>query len=315
MFDDIKDTFDDFNSDIENSSGIINKTKSLAKGRKEISADKLDSEFERLKRRLIESDIQREIAEHIVEETKKKVDGQKVKLTKSTAYHVRQSLKEVIRDIFAMNNQNLDKIIEEREKPVVILVAGVNGVGKTTTIAKLANRWQDMGYSCTIANGDTFRAGARKQIEQHAENINVNKLITHQQGSDPASVLYDAVDYAKANNIDIVIGDTAGRLNTQDGLMNQLSKIDRVVEPDFKILVEDATTGQDAVKRADEFNEALDGIHGVILTKIDATKTGGPVLSIPFSLNLPVLYIGTGEKYEDIEYLYPDEFAERITER
>lgn len=315
MFDNISDTFDDFNDSVDDT-GLLKKTASAATGRRVIDVDNMEEAFRELELSLISSDVNRDVAEHIVTETKKKVDGTKVGITKSPSDYVKKSLREVVEDVFAMNQLNFDDVIKESEKPLVILFTGINGVGKTTTIAKMSKRLEDMGYSSVMANGDTFRAGAEEQIEQHADAVDV-PLIAHDRGSDPAAVLYDAVEHAEANNIDVVLADTAGRLNTDEGLMGQLEKINRVVDPDYTLLVEDSTAGQDAVRRASDFNEELGegedgGLDGVILTKVDATDTGGPVLSIPFAVGLPILYIGTGEEYDHLEYLYPDEFAKRV---
>lgn len=314
MFENISETFDEFNKSIDDTS-LLKKTASAATGRRVIDVDNMDSAFNELELSLIGSDVNRDVAEHIVSETKKKVDGEKVGITKSPSDYVRKGLREVVDDVFAMNQLNFDEILKNSDKPLVVLFTGINGVGKTTTIAKMASRIKKLGYSSVIANGDTFRAGAQEQIKQHAESVDV-PLISHSKGSDPAAVIYDSVEYAEANDVDVVLGDTAGRLNTDDSLMNQLEKIDRVVDPDYTILVEESTAGQDAVKRAKDFNQMIssdkDGLDGVILTKVDATNTGGPVLSIPFAVGLPVLYIGTGEQYDDIEYLHPSEFAKRV---
>jgi fused signal recognition particle receptor len=315
MFENISESFDKFNDSIDDT-GLIRKTASAATGRRVIDVENMEDAFHQLELSLIRADVESDVAEHIVSETKKKVDGTKVGLTKSPSDYVQNSLREVVEDVFAMNQLLFDDVVKESDKPIVILFTGINGVGKTTTIAKMARRFENMGYSSVIANGDTFRAGAHKQIEEHSENLDM-PLIAHEQGSDPAAVLYDAVEHAEANDIDVVLADTAGRLNTDDSLMNQLEKIDRVVDPDYTILVEDSTAGQDAVTRANDFNEELgeesiDGLDGVILTKVDATDTGGTVLSIPFAVGLPVLYIGTGESYDDLEHLYPNEFADRV---
>lgn len=315
MFENISKTFDEFNDSVDDT-GLLRKTASAATGRRVIDVENMEEAFQDLELSLIRADVERDVAEHIVSETKKKVDGTKVGITKSPSDYVRQSLKEVVEDVFAMNQLSFDNVVEESDKPLVILFTGINGVGKTTTIAKMAKRFENMGYSSVIANGDTFRAGAHEQIESHAEALDM-PLIAHDQGSDPAAVLYDAVEHAEANDIDVVLADTAGRLNTDDSLMNQLEKIDRVVDPDYTVLVEQATAGQDAVRRATDFNEELgdedgDGLDGVILSKVDATDMGGTVLSIPFAVGLPVLYIGIGEEYTDLEYLYPEDFADRV---
>jgi fused signal recognition particle receptor len=315
MFDNISSTFDEFNDSVDDT-GLLKKTASAATGRRVIDSDNMEEAFNELEMSLIKSDVEREVASHIVSETKMKVNGVKVGITKSPADYVKKSLREVITDIFAMNQLNFDEVVEQSDKPITVLFTGINGVGKTTSIAKISQRFQDKGYSTVVANGDTFRAGATDQIKQHTEALGT-KLIAHEDGGDPAAVLYDAVEYAEANNVDIVLGDTAGRLNNNDSLMSQLEKINRVVDPDYTLLVEDATSGQDAVQRSKDFNEELgqedgSGVDGVILTKVDATDTGGTVLSIPFAVGLPVLYVGTGEEYDDLEYLYPEDFADRV---
>lgn len=315
MFDNISDSFNEFNDSIDDT-GILKKTASAATGRRVIDVENMNDQFHNLELSLVSADVDRDVAEHIVNETKKKVDGTKVGITKSPSDYVKKSLREVVEDVFAMNQLKFDDILVESEKPVTILVTGINGVGKTTTIAKMAKRYEDMGLSTVIANGDTFRAGAKEQIKNHADNVDV-PLIAHDDGGDPAAVLYDAVEYAEANDIDIVLADTAGRLNNNEGLMSQLEKINRVVDPDYTLFVESATAGQDAVQRSDDFNTEIggedeNGIDGVILTKIDATDTGGTVLSIPLAVDLPVVYIGTGESYDDLEFLYPNKFANRV---
>ena len=315
MFENISSTFDEFDDSIDDT-GLVRKTASAATGRRVIDSDNLGGAFRELEMSLIRADVDSDVAEHIVSETKKKVDGVKVGITKSPSDHVRDSLREVVTDVFAMNQLSFDGVVEEAEKPITVLVTGINGVGKTTTIAKMANRFENMGYSVVVANGDTFRAGALEQIRNHTNNLDI-PLIAHEDGGDPAAVLYDAVEHAEANNIDVVLADTAGRLNNDDSLMGQLEKINRVVGPDYTILVEDSTAGQDAVNRAKDFNSELgedskDGVDGIVLTKVDATDTGGTVLSIPFAVGLPILYIGTGEDYEDLEYLYPKDFSQRI---
>ena len=141
----------------------------------------------------------------------------------------------------------------------MIVFTGVNGVGKTTTIAKLARYFEERGFSSVLANGDTFRAGANEQIQEHADALG-KKCISHEQGGDPAAVIYDAVEYAEAHDIDVVLGDTAGRLHTSEGLMDQLAKIDRVVDPEMTLFVDEAVAGQDAVNRAREFNDAAEEI-------------------------------------------------------
>ncbi|MEF8907077.1 MAG: signal recognition particle-docking protein FtsY, partial [Haloarculaceae archaeon] len=186
----------------------------------------------------------------------------------------------------------------------------VNGVGKTTTIAKLAHYLEQRGFSSVLANGDTYRAGANEQLQEHADALG-KTVISHEKGSDPAAVLYDAVEYAEANDVDVVLGDTAGRLHTSEGLMDQLAKIDRVVEPDLTLFVDEAVAGQDAVNRAREFDEAA-GTDGSVLTKADADPQGGAAISIAYVTGKPILFLGTGQDYDDLERFDPEAVVDRL---
>ncbi len=309
MFERTKGAFSDFNNSIDDT-GLFRKTASAATGKRIIDAEKLDSAFTELELSLIGADVERSVAEYIVSETQENVDGAKVGMTTSPGEYIQEELQSVVSDVLSSHQLDFDAIVDESSEPITVLFTGINGVGKTTTIAKMAYRFQVLGYSAVIANGDTFRAGAHEQLEEHASRVST-PFIAHEQGSDPAAVLYDAVEHAEANNIDLVLADTAGRLHTDSGLMKQLDKINRVVEPEYTVFVDEATAGQDAVRRASEFNDEI-GLDGAILTKVDATDTGGTILSIPYATELPVLYLGTGEDYADLEYLYPDEYSAQI---
>ncbi len=204
------------------------------------------------------------------------------------------------------------------EKPHVILLVGVNGSGKTTSAAKLANIYRQQGKNVLLVAGDTFRAAAIEQLEIWSERAGV-ELIKQQSGSDPSALYFDAMKSAQARGVDIVIGDTAGRLHNKFNLMEELNKVYRVVgrciegAPHQVLLVVDATTGQNAVAQAKSFNEALP-VNGLILTKLDGTARGGIVVSIQDSLGIPVRYIGTGEKIEDLAPFHPAEFARALLE-
>ena len=200
--------------------------------------------------------------------------------------------------------------------PTVILVSGINGAGKTTSIAKLGSYLKAQGKSVMVAACDTFRAAAVEQLSIWAQRIDV-QIVKHAQGSDPAAVAFDACDAAIARNIDVLIVDTAGRLHTQDNLMRELSKIRRVIEkripgaPHEVILVLDATTGQNAIRQAEEFLKAVQ-VSGIFLAKLDGTAKGGIVIAIRHQLNLPVKFVGLGEKPEDMEPFNPEEFIEAL---
>ncbi|HLR33960.1 MAG TPA: signal recognition particle-docking protein FtsY, partial [Tissierellales bacterium] len=200
--------------------------------------------------------------------------------------------------------------------PAVILVVGVNGVGKTTTIGKLAYNLKNDGKKVIIAAGDTFRAAAIEQLEEWSNRSGVD-FVAHSEGADPAAVIYDGIQAAKARNCDVLICDTAGRLHNKKNLMNELNKIFRVIDREFEeakkevLLVLDATTGQNAILQAKQFIEVCD-ITGVALTKLDGTAKGGVVIALQSELNLPVKLIGVGEKIEDLQEFNPDTFIDAI---
>jgi fused signal recognition particle receptor len=190
------------------------------------------------------------------------------------------------------------------------MFVGINGTGKTTTIAKIGHMLMKQGYSIVIAAGDTFRAGAIQQLEKHADKLGV-KLIKHEAGSDPASVAYDAIEHARARKRDVVLVDTAGRMQTDTGLMEEMSKIERVAGPSLVIYVGDALAGNDAVNEAMAFNRAV-GVDAVVLTKVDADAKGGAALSIRYATGAPVIFVGTGQEYKDLEAFSPGWMVERI---
>ena len=200
--------------------------------------------------------------------------------------------------------------------PTVIMVVGVNGVGKTTTIGKLANKFVKEGKSVTIAAGDTFRAAASDQLSVWADRAKV-RIIKHAEGSDASAVVFDAIESAKARKTDVLIIDTAGRLHVKTNLMEELKKMDRVVKREypeanyFKLIALDATTGQNAYNQVEVFNEAI-GIDGIILTKLDGTAKGGFIISLSYELEVPVCYVGTGEKLDDIEDFSAQEFIDAM---
>ena len=184
-------------------------------------------------------------------------------------------------------------------EPLVVMLIGINGTGKTTTIGKLCNFYLKKGYTPVIAAADTFRAGAIEQIGHHADNLGV-KLIKHEKGSDPAAVAFDAVQHAKAKGKEIVFIDTAGRMQTNVNLMDEMKKIRRVSKPDLVVFVGDALTGNDATEQARKFKESID-IDGIILTKADADSKGGASLSIGYVVKKPILFLGMGQSYDDIK--------------
>jgi fused signal recognition particle receptor len=292
--------------------GIGRRAKSLARGRFVIDAEDLEGPLRDLELALLRNDVEMEVADAILDRVREELVGETRKITQGTTGVVEDALREALLSVLAVGQFDFEERIAEAEKPVVIVFTGVNGVGKTTTIAKLSRYLEREGYSSVLANGDTYRAGANEQIEEHADNLG-HKCIAHEQGGDPAAVIYDAVEYAGANDVDVVLGDTAGRLHTDDDLMNQLAKIDRVVDPDLTLFVDEAVAGQDAVNRAREFDDAA-AIDGAILTKADADSSGGAAISVAHVTGKPILFLGVGQGYEDLERFEPEKLVERLLE-
>jgi fused signal recognition particle receptor len=259
---------------------------------------------------LLESDVEMSVAEAILEQLREKMVGRTRAQVETTGGLVEEALGEALLEVISVGQFDFDERIAAAEKPVTIIFTGVNGVGKTTTIAKLSEYLEERGYSTVLANGDTYRAGANEQIREHADRLG-RKLISHDQGGDPAAVLYDGVEYAKAHDVDVVLGDTAGRLHTSNDLMAQLEKIHRVVDPDMTLFVDEAVAGQDAVQRAKKFDEAAE-IDGAILTKADADSQGGAAISIAYVTGKPILFLGTGQGYDDIERFDPEALVEQL---
>jgi len=193
----------------------------------------------------------------------------------------------------------IEEIENKKEKPYIIAFFGINGSGKTTTIAKLASMLKEMKISCVLAASDTFRAASIEQLQHNADKIGV-KLIKHGYGSDPAAVAFDAIKHAKAKNIDVVLIDTAGRMHSNQNLIDELKKITRVTKPDLKIFVGESIAGNDCVEQAKTFNDAV-GIDGIILAKADIDEKGGAAVSVSYVTKKPILYLGTGQKYGDLE--------------
>ncbi len=269
--------------------------------------NKLGNEFyDELEEILISSDVSVSTAEEVVERVKAQAIAEKLK---DEAY-VTQLLRGVLTDMLQESE------VEPPQYPCVIMLVGVNGVGKTTTVGKLAHYFLKQGKTVTLAAADTFRAAASEQLSIWAERAKV-RIVKHEEGSDPSAVVFDAVSSAKAKKTDVLIVDTAGRLHVKENLMNELRKMDRVVsreypEADFlKLLVLDATTGQNAVSQARTFDEAVE-LDGIVLTKLDGTAKGGFVFSLSSELSLPVIFAGVGEKIDDLEFFDSESFVDAI---
>ncbi len=296
--------------------GLFSKIKNGLKRTKEAIAYKLnklftggvlnDEFYDELEETLLTSDIGAQTTDDIMDRLKAEIDKNHVRDTST----VRDLLKNILVELLDENEQ------PEYDYPLVIMLSGVNGVGKTTAIGKLAKKFKSQGKSVTIAAADTFRAAAADQLTVWAERAGV-RIIKHSEGADPAAVVYDAAQSVKSKKGDVLLIDTAGRLHNKKNLMEELKKISRVVDrelPDatvYNYIVLDATTGQNAISQVDLFNEAID-IDGIILTKLDGTAKGGVVLAIAGELSVPVVYVGVGEGIDDLEDFDSEDFVAGI---
>ena len=266
--------------------------------------------FEELEEVLIMSDVGYETSSEIIERLRQKTREEKI----TESADIQAALQEIIGDILTEDAEEF--VI--KTSPAVILVIGVNGVGKTTTIAKLAHMYKEQGKKVMLAAADTFRAAAIDQLQIWADRVGVD-IIKQQEGSDPASVVYDAISATKARGADVLICDTAGRLHNKKNLMEELSKIHKIIDrelPDAQkesFLILDATTGQNALSQAKNFGEVSD-VTGIVLTKLDGTAKGGIVIAVKAEQKIPVRYIGVGEKMDDLQPFNAKEFAQALFE-
>ena len=289
--------------------GLVNKVTTA-----ELKAENLRPILSEFKISLVENDVAFPVAEKICDEMEKRLDGVQVKRLEDRRKIVEKNLRETLLEVMLTNNKiDFFKAIEEKRKkgePFVIIFVGINGTGKTTTIAKVANLLAKRGYSVVLACSDTYRAGSIEQLEEHAKRLGI-KMVKHKYGADPAAVAYDTVSHAKAHGINVVLIDTAGRIQTNKNLMNELAKIKRVVNPDLTVLTVDSLTGNDAVMQAEEFHKSV-GIDATILTKVDADIKGGSAISVTYVTKKPILFIGTGQTYNDLEDFNPEKFVQLI---
>jgi fused signal recognition particle receptor len=280
----------------------------------ELKAENLSSILADFKMNLAENDVAFSVADRICDELEKRLVGVQVKRLEDRKKIVEENLRQVLLEVMLTNNKiDLLKKVEEKRKndePFVLLFVGINGTGKTTTIAKVAKFLRDKGYSVVLACSDTYRAGSIEQLEEHAKRLGM-RIITHKYGADPAAVAYDAISYAKAHGINVVLIDTAGRMQTNQNLMNELAKVKRVVQPDLTVLTVDSLIGNDAVMQAEEFHKCI-GIDATILTKVDADVKGGSALSVTYVTQKPILFIGVGQTYKDLEVFNPENFVNMI---
>lgn len=289
--------------------GFISKISSV-----ELKPENLSEILWELKLALLENDVALTVAEYICAEIEKKLSGVKVSRLEDKRKIVKETLKIILLNLLeAPYKIDLIELVEKKRsirEPCIMVFVGINGTGKTTTIAKIANLLLKKGYSVVLACSDTFRAGSIEQLEQHAKRLGI-PMVKHKYGSDPAAVAYDAVQYAKAKGINVVLIDTAGRMQTNKNLMIEMEKIVRVVKPDLTIFVGDALAGNDAVSQAEEFSQYIN-ISGSILTKMDADAKGGAAISISYITKKPILFIGVGQKYDDIELFRPEVIVNQI---
>jgi len=263
---------------------------------------------------LVENDVAFPVADRICDEMEKRLNGVQLKRLEDRKKLVEKSLRDVLLEIMQTNgNIDLLKMAGEKRKkgePLLIVFVGINGTGKTTTIAKVAKFFNKKGYSVVLACSDTYRAGSIEQLEEHAKRLGV-RMIKHSYGADPAAVAYDAISHAKAHGINVVLIDTAGRMQTNQNLMSELGKVKRIVNPDLTVLTVDSLTGNDAVMQSEEFHKSV-GIDATILTKVDADVKGGSALSVTYVTKKPILFIGVGQSYDDLEQFVPEKFVQMI---
>lgn len=296
----------------EKKAGFAKKVKVLVTEREVLITEKDISEpLEELELILLENDVAFDTTEAIISHMKDDLAGKRRKIGTNSEKFVVNALKDALLEVLG-EGFLLTEYIDTHEKPVKVLFTGVNGAGKTTTIAKVAFYLKSKGYSVVIGSGDTFRAGANQQMKTHADRIGV-KVISHQEGADPSAVLFDAVNYAKAHDIDVVLADTAGRFHNKGNLMKQLEKIRRVMNPDIVAYVDEAVAGNDAVIRAEEFNSAV-GTDVVVLTKADMDTKGGAAISIAHTIGKPLMFLGMGQGYDDIIPFEPERMVEELLE-
>jgi fused signal recognition particle receptor len=280
----------------------------------ELKAEKLHPILDEFRFNLIENDVAVPVAYYITDELEKRLDGVQVKRLGDRKDLVRDTLHEVLIEILTTKEtvNLLDSIEKKRrmKEPYTILFVGINGTGKTTTIAKVAEFLMKKGYTVVLSGSDTYRPGSIEQLEEHSKRLGV-RMIKHKYGADPAAVAYDTICHAQSRGVNVVLIDTAGRIQTDRNLMSELSKIKRVVNPDLTVLVVDALIGNDAVMQAEEFHKSV-GIDGTILTKVDADVKGGASLSVAHVTGKPIIFIGVGQQYKDLEAFEPERFTQMI---
>ena len=291
---------------------LVTKVRTLLIERELIIADKdVADALSELELTLLESDVALPVTDAIIAHVRKSLVGRHRRIGESVDSLVVDSLRAALLDVLG-SGFDLTAYIRGHPRPVKILFTGVNGTGKTTTVAKIAYYLKKQGFSVVIGAGDTYRAGAIEQIGVHAERLGI-RIIQHPEGGDPSAVLFDAVQYAASHKIDVVLADTAGRFHTKANLMSQLGKIKRVMKPDLVVYVDEAVAGNDAVTRAFEFEKTV-GADAVVLTKADMDSRGGAAISIAHTIGKPLMFIGTGQAYDDIALFEPSQVVGQLLE-
>ena len=276
-----------------------------------ISSDALDDILWELELALLENNVAMEVSQKICADIKSEFADKSVQRG-SVEKIITESFKKSVRDIVDQDSSDLLKMIGKCRKegrPAKILVVGFNGSGKTTTLAKIAKYVMDNGFSCVFAAGDTFRAAAIQQLQEHADNLSV-KLIKHDYGADSAAVIFDAMKYAESKNIDVVLADTAGRNHQDSNLLDELRKITRVISPDICLLVVESIAGNDVVEQAKKFSEVK--LDGFVLTKWDVDNKGGAALTLTYMVRKPIYFLGTGQGYDDLELFNSEDVVNNI---
>jgi fused signal recognition particle receptor len=292
------------------SPSFVEKVRVLIKDRELIVSDKdIADAISELELTLLESDVALPVTDAIIAQVGKTLVGQHRKIGESVDAMVVRALKGALLDVLG-KGFNLEEYIRSHDRPVKILFTGVNGTGKTTSVAKIGAYLKKRGFTVVIGAGDTYRAGAIEQIGVHAERLGI-RVIQHREGADPSAVLFDTVQFALAHKVDVVLADTAGRFHNKANLMSQLDKIRRVMKPDLVVYVDEAVAGNDAVVRAAEFDRTV-GADAVVLTKADMDSRGGAAISIAKTIGKPLLFLGVGQAYDDIVPFDPQSVVEEL---
>ena len=289
--------------------GIVNRINSAGLTEKDLDPILWDLQLQ-----LIGNDVSVEVAEKVCSELKERLLGEDAPRFGDKSKLIHESLKASLESVMVGSGRvDLLELVAEakaRGEPFVVMFIGINGTGKTTTIAKTARLLMDRGFTVVLASADTYRAGAIEQLEEHGRRLGV-RVIKHRYGSDAAAVGFDAVEHAKARGIDAVLIDTAGRMQTNRNLMDELTKMKRVVQPDLTVMILDSLIGNDATEQAMTFNDRV-GFDAAVLTKVDADAKGGSSLSVSYLTGKPVIYVGVGQEYKDLQPFDAEWFAERL---